>query len=256
MTSNHLVTVQNNLTKLLDEKKDALPKDFNQTRFMQNCMTVLLDTKDIDKIEPISIVRTMLKGAFLGLDFFNKECYAIPYAGKMQFIADYKGEKKIVKKYSINPIQDIYAKLVRAGDEFEECVIAGQQTINFKPLSFNDNEIEGVFAVVLFKDGSMQYEVMSVKEIEQTRNNFSKMANGQAWTKSFGEMAKKTVLRRLCKHIEIDFESVEQQKEYYDSSDMEVTKKKQHVAMSSLDNVVTIEAEPIEEGEGTKNENN
>ena len=45
----------------------------------------------------------------------------------------------------------------------------------------------------------MIYETMSTFDIEETRTNYSKQAGGQAWTKSTGEMYKKTVLRRLCK---------------------------------------------------------
>ncbi|HBJ2611171.1 recombinase RecT [Clostridium botulinum] len=41
-------------------------------------MTVLKDTKNIEKCNEVSKARTMLKGAFLGLELFNKECYAIP----------------------------------------------------------------------------------------------------------------------------------------------------------------------------------
>ena len=61
-----LKTAHNQLEKLLVSKAGALPKDFNQTRFLQNCMTVLQDTKGIEKVQPITIARTMLKGAFLG----------------------------------------------------------------------------------------------------------------------------------------------------------------------------------------------
>ena len=64
----------NTLNKLITSKLDAMPQGFNQTRFLQNCMTVLQDTKDIEKCQPLSIARTLLKGAFLGLDFFQKEC--------------------------------------------------------------------------------------------------------------------------------------------------------------------------------------
>ena len=117
-----LLKVHSNLSSLLKSKAEALPKDFNETRFLQNCMTVLQDTKDIEKADPVSVARTMLKGAFLGLDFFNKECYAINYAGNVQFQTDYKGEVKLAKKYSINPIKDIYAKIVKEGDEFDEIV--------------------------------------------------------------------------------------------------------------------------------------
>jgi recombination protein RecT len=165
-------------------------------------MTVLQDTKDIEKCQPISVARTMLKGAFLGLDFFNRECYAIPYGGSLQFQTDYKGEIKLAKKYSFNPIKDIYAKVVHEGDDFQESIKDGQQTIDFKPIPFNNGEIIGAFAVCLFQDGSMLYETMTKQEIEGIRNNFSKAKNSPAWVKTPGEMYKKTVLRRLCKLIE------------------------------------------------------
>jgi len=160
------------LSKLLETKQEALPKDFNKARFLQNCMTVLQDTKDIDKCQPISVARTMLKGAFLGLDFFNRECYAIPYGGNLQFQTDYKGEIKLAKKYSFNSIKDIYAKIVREGDDFQESIEDGRQTINFKPLPFNNGEIIGAFAVCLFQDGSMLYETMTKQEIEDIRLTF------------------------------------------------------------------------------------
>ena len=69
----------------------------------------------------------------------------------------------------------------------------------------------------------MMYETMSKEDIEVVRDTFSKQANGKAWKNSFGEMAKKTVLRRLCKHIQLDFDSIEQQKAWEDGSDMEFT---------------------------------
>lgn len=216
-----LQTTANELNRLLKSKSEAMPKDFNQTRFLQNCMTVLQDTKDIEKCEPVSVARTLLKGAFLGLDFFQKECYAIPYGNSLQFQTDYKGETKMAKKYSIRPIKDIYAKVVREGDLFEEEIKEGQQIVNFKPLSFNNNKIIGSFAVVLYQDGGMEYETMSSEQIEGVRDNFSKMKNGLMWTKTPEEAYKKTVLRRLCKKIEKDFESIEQGKVFDEASDVE-----------------------------------
>lgn len=216
-----LKTAHNQLEKLLVSKAGALPKDFNQTRFLQNCMTVLQDTKGIEKVQPITIARTMLKGAFLGLDFMNKECYAIPYGNSLQFQTDYKGEVKLAKKYSVNPIKDIYAKLVRVGDDFVEEIRDGQQYISFKPQPFNDGDIIGAFAVCFYNDGSMIYETMSKKEIEAVRDNYSKMPKGPTWTKSYGEMCKKTVLRRLCKNISLDFDSIEQRQAYDDGADTE-----------------------------------
>lgn len=209
---------------LLKKEAGALPAGFNPLRFKQNAMTVLSDTNGLEKLQgnEYSLARTIMKGAYLGLDFFNKECYCIIYGNKAEFQTDYKGEIKLAKKYSINPVKDIYAKLVREGDDFEEYIKDGHQTINFKPKSFNNGEIIGAFAVCLFQDGGMIYEAMSKEEIEEVRKNYSKVPNGPSWTKSKGEMYKKTVLRRLCKLIELDFETIEQQKAFEEVSGMEV----------------------------------
>jgi recombination protein RecT len=48
------------------------------------------------------------------------------------------------------------------------------------------------------------------------------MSNSGAWKNSWDEMAKKTVLRRLCKHIETDFESTEAMKAWEDGSDSNI----------------------------------
>lgn len=254
--ANQLAVVHSNLQKLLDSKAEALPKGFNQTRFLQNCMTVLQDTRGIDKVEPITVARTMLKGAFLGLDFFNKECYAIPYGNSLQFQTDYKGEIKLAKKYSINPIKDIYAKLVREGDEFQEEIIDGKQTITFKPKAFNNGSILGAFAVALFKDGSMMYETMSIEEMEHVREKFSKAKNSTAWVNSTGEMYKKTVLRRLCKLIELDFDTIEQKQAFDEGAGMEFSTQnadKPERPKSSLEEeyaeAIDAEYEEVEEGE-------
>jgi recombination protein RecT len=240
---NQLMLVHNNLQSLIDSKMDAMPRGFNKTRFLQNCMVVLQDTQGIEKMSAASVARTMLKGAFLGLDFFNKECYAIPYGNALQFQTDYKGEKKLAKKYSVNPVLDIYAKLVRKGDEYQVDVENGKQTIHYKPIPFNDAEIVGAFAVALFKDGSMMVEDMSAAEIEDVRKKYSKTANGPAWTKSPGEMYKKTVLRRLCKGIELDFDSIEQKQAYDDAADADFEKEKKPTQNSPYNEPDLVEGE-------------
>jgi recombination protein RecT len=250
MSSNQLTVIHANLDKLLETKRDAMPANFNKTRFLQNCMTVLQDTKDIDKCDAVSVARTMLKGAFLGLDFFNKECYAITYGGTVNFQTDYKGEKKLAKKYSVRPIKDIYAKLVRVGDDFVEEIVDGIQTIQFKPLPFNDGAILGAFAVALFDDGGLVYEGMSVVEMEKTKTDYSKQANGQAWTKSKGEMYKKTVLRRLCKNIELDFDTIEQKQAFDDGGDFEENKAPEQLSpLNVVDAEFTEVSDEAQQGE-------
>lgn len=220
--SNNLIQIEAKLSELLKEKAGALPKNFNQTRFLQNCLTVLkeLGEDKLKKLSPESIALTMVKGAFLGLDFFNRECYAIPFANELQFLTDYKGDMKLARQYSIKPIKNIYAELVREEDIFFCEIVEGRPTVNFKPKIFSDNKIIGAFAVVIYADDTMNYAVMSEKEIQATRQNWSKCPNSPAWVKAQGEMYKKTVLKRLTKMIELNFDNAEQDKAYQDGSDL------------------------------------
>ncbi|MBY7007899.1 recombinase [Clostridium botulinum] len=224
-----LVLKQTNtlLTNMLDKEVAALPKGFNTLRFKQNVLSVL-NTLDLANMkgQEFNLAKCIMKGAYLDLDFANNECYVIIYSGKPEFMTDYKGETKLCRKFSAKPIKDIYAKLVRIDDEFEEGVDHGKPYINFKPIPFSNNDIIGVFAVVYYEDGSMEYESMSKADVEFIRDNFAKKSRktgkfSDAWEKSFGEMAKKTALRRLCKHINIDFDNIEQLKAWEDGSDME-----------------------------------
>lgn len=220
-------TIKTGLMKKLTENKEALPAGFNQQRFILNCITVIQDMmKDdkkkaqLEKINPETIPVCLAKAAYLGLDFFNGECYAIPYGGNLSFQTDYKGEIKLCKRYSKNKIKDIFAKVVRQGDFFMEEVDGGKQNVQYRPKPFSNEQMIGAFAIVVFEDGSMMYDTMSSEDIENVRNTYSKMKDSQAWKSSTGEMYKKTVLRRLCKLIDLDFDNIEQQKAYEDGGDV------------------------------------
>ena len=219
------------LTEKLNSVADALPQDFNKARFVQNALALVNENPNIAKYGQAKIMAGLMKGAYLGLDFYSKECYLVPYGNDLNYQTDYRGAKKLAKKYSIRPIKDIYAKLVREGDEFEECIVGGEQTINFKPKPFNDGKIIGAFAVCLYSDGGIQYDTMSIEDLENTRKQ-SKASNSPAWKNFTGEMYKKTVLHRLCKHIELDFENPTQRSTFMDG--MEIETDQQKVAESEI----------------------
>lgn len=117
-TEQYLGNIQNGLLAELTKHKEALPPGFNRERFILNCITVIQDMmRDKKKKEKLAEVKIetiplcLAKGAYLGLDFFNGECYAIPYGGNMQFQTDYKGEIKLCKRHSKNPVKDILQRL-------------------------------------------------------------------------------------------------------------------------------------------------
>jgi recombination protein RecT len=106
------------LTEKLNSVAEALPKDFNKARFVQNALALVNDNPQLQKYSKAQLMSGLMKGAYLGLDFYSKECYLVPYGNQLNYQTDYRGAKKLAKKYSIRPIKDIYAKLVREGDDF------------------------------------------------------------------------------------------------------------------------------------------
>lgn len=198
------------LTTSLVEVQDGLPSDLNITKFVQNGIALLNENDQLATFARNygtgQIKQGMMRGAFLGLDFMSKEAYLVPYGKQLNFMIDYRGAKKLAKKYSIRPIKDIFAEVVRLGDDFSKEIIDGKTTVVFKPKPFSDADVIGAFAEVLYEDGSIQCEVMTLKELEKTRSK-SKASNSMAWKDFPTEMYKKTVLHRLCKSIELDLDA-------------------------------------------------
>ena len=199
---------------------DALPADFNRARFVQNCMALVNDNPELlSRFPQEKLVPGLLKGAYLGLDFYSKECYLIPYGSDLNFVIDYKGLEKLVKKYSIRPVSEIYARVVREGDEFTETIVNNEPQVTYKPVPFNSGKIVGAFAVCQYADGGAKVEVMNIQQLDAAKR-MSKAQNSTAWKFFPEEMYKKIVIRRLCKGIQIELSPVQQRAMNYEEDDV------------------------------------
>ena len=195
--------------------EDALPKDLNRQRFIQNALTVVSENKNIQQFPQEQILAGLVKGAVLGLDFMNHEAYLVAYGQQLSFQLSYRGAVKLAKKYSIEPIKGVHADVVREGDDFSYEVKDNKTVINFKPLPFNKGEVVGAYAYVEFENGDVIAELMNIDELEAVRKK-SKMGNGGAWKDWVNEMRKKVVIKRLMKHIDLEMESPQQRTIYDD----------------------------------------
>ena len=198
------------LSNELETNRAALPANFNVARFVQNSIALLNNNEQLASFAKqygtAQIKAGLLRAAYQNLDALSGEIYLIPYGNQLNYMPSYRGMIKMVKRYATRKVQDIYAKVVREGDTFEEGVVNGKPTINFQAKPFNNGEIIGVFAVCLISDGGMVYETMSYAEVEKCRKA-SKAKNSPAWSQFWSEMAKKTCIKRLCKSISIDMDA-------------------------------------------------
>lgn len=203
------------LSEKLTDVNDALPENFNKARFVQNTLAFMGTDKGKEIMAKYGnqAVTGLLKGAYLGLDFLNGECYLVPFGKELNFMIGYRGGKKLAKKYSIRPITEISAEVVRAEDEFQYWVENGKPMFTFKPKLNSKSDVKGAFAYVLYADGNTLVDYMTLDELEMTRSK-SKAKNCGAWKDYTNEMYKKVVLHRLCKQIEIEFDNPSQKESY------------------------------------------
>ena len=95
-------------------------------------------------------------------------------------------------------VTKIHCDVVRENDEFEYDM--GEISTHKYKFNADRGEVIAAYAMVQFKDGAKQVEVMSLDEINKIRNS-SQGKNQKPWTQHFDEMAKKTVFRRLSKWL-------------------------------------------------------
>lgn len=211
---------QNALIVRMDEPNTALalPKDLNKSRFALNAVAFLKGANSaVMECGQQQIIGCLMQGAVLGLDFMAKDCYAVPYKGKLEFMTSPTGDIKLVKKYSKRPVKEIDAKLVREGDTFEVTYKDGEPSWVFKPKPFSDAPIIGGFAWVEYQDGGKLLDTLKKSELEAARSQ-SRASNGSAWAKFPEEMYRKVCIHRICKKVTKEFENPTQQEIFDDGT--------------------------------------
>lgn len=261
MSTDFYSDIKTKLNVLLCDNKDDLPEKFNSSRYINNSINGLKFIKDVTKYNTQNIADGLLQGAFLDLDYQSKEFYLIPNKPQtlLNFRVGYKGEIKLIKKYAIGkPITNVYAKLIRKGDDFKCGIKNGHSYLEFNPLPFSDAEIIGVFSVVQFEDDSFIYETLSKKEVDYLRATFS--SKNPVWHTSPGEMTKKCAINRIRKQISIDLNAKQYTALNPDDSEQQLftpNETKSNINSKSLSKLDQLFAEEnIDElfGEDTNNE--
>ena len=220
MSSDPITALATTVTEQLSQPSilNALPSDLNTQRFVQNAIAAVAGNETLAKCTPAQLAPAIMRGAMLGLDFFNKEAYLVPYGQQVQFQPSYTGLVKLAKKYG--GVIDVKADVVREGDEFTMRMADGKQTFEFNPKPFNDGPIIGAFAVATMADGTLKIERMTKRQLDNTKM-MSRAQSGNAWKLFPEEMYKKVVVRRLCKGITIDFENTEQASAFRSDDEMQ-----------------------------------
>lgn len=197
------------LSELLNAKRDSiarvLPKHMTPERIIRMALVAASRNPVLLQCDQNSILRAMMDASALGLEPFSplQHAFIIPYknnqTGNMeaQFQPGYRGLVDLARR--TGQIVTIAANVVREGDLFEY-EDGFDQKLKHVPNWTHRGEIEKVYAYALLKDGGRQSVVMTKQEIDGIRAK-SKCGKYGPWQDFYEEMAKKTVLKRLCKGL-------------------------------------------------------
>lgn len=168
---------------------------------------------DVVKQNPASVRNAIMNVASIGLSLNPATSYAYLVPRK----PDYKSPAEICLDISYQGLIKIAtdsgsilwakAELVYEGDQVVYKGIHEPPDAQIDPFNKNrgtDQEFKGVFCTAKTKDGDYLVEFMQADEIFKIRAESSSMSSekGQKhspWTRYFGEMAKKTVIKRASK---------------------------------------------------------
>ena len=196
-------TIKSLIERYKPEIAQALPHHVTADRMLRVIYTTIQKTPRILDCTPSSLIGAILETSQLGLTpGILGEAYFVPYrnnkTGKseVQLIVGYRGLISLARRSG--ELSTVYAKEVYERDEFDYC-FGLDPKLRHKPSEDEDRgDFRYVYAVAHLKDGGRQFDVMTRAEVEKIRAR-SRAKDSGPWITDYEEMAKKTVLRRLCK---------------------------------------------------------
>lgn len=163
----------------------------------------LLDLSQNAKLracDPQSIFLGLLACAQCGLEpgALRGESYLVPFGGKAQFLAGYKGLIKMARRS--REVQTIGSEVVRERDKFE-LALGSEPRILHVPQIGDRGAVIGAYAVAKLQGGGRELEWMDVEELDKIRHIAEARGKSPAWSGWESEMQRKSAIRRLCKRL-------------------------------------------------------
>lgn len=188
----------------------SFPKDYNPTNALMGAYLILKETTDkngkciLESCSQASIANALMDMATLGLNASKKQGYFIAYGGKCQFQKSYFGNITIARR---NGLKDVHAEIIYDGDTFRYHIEDGMKVIDEHTQDFMNIDVDkivGAYAVGIMEDDRKIVEVMNINQLKKAWNQRMgglKEDASSTHTKFRDQMAKKTVINRLCKLI-------------------------------------------------------
>lgn len=180
-------------------------------RFLGVAFSMLAKNSSVlQKASVISIVQSIKDAASAGLEIDGQEGAIVEYGGVAQFQPMYRGYLKRIR--NSGKVDAVDAQIVYERDHWEEWYDDRGGHFKHVPYQPDRDDPNGrgflrlAYAYAVTPTGFTFLVTMSEAEINEIRDRYSRAFRGQnsatsPWATSYGEMARKTVIRRLAKYL-------------------------------------------------------
>jgi recombination protein RecT len=190
--------------KMLAERESQLVSMLGPTipvdRFLMVAMHAVNSNPDLLACTPLSIVEAIREAAALRLEPTGLlgDAYLVRYGDKARLMPGYRGLAKLARRSG--DVEVIDAQVVYQHDVFD-LRLGSDPGITHVPVIDGDRgSYRGAYAWARLTTGELVVEWMSLADIEAVRK-VSKAKNDGPWVTFWSEMARKSALRRLMKHL-------------------------------------------------------
>jgi recombination protein RecT len=205
--------IRHELEQRHDELAKALAGRYDPGFFLQVALTQFTRTPALWSASRSSVIRAVIEAGQLGLPFLAGRAWLVPYknhgATEAQLIVGYQGLVDLVTGPETG-VTFVESAVVYAADEFAyergtNAYLRHREAAPEVELGTTQDQVVAqrgprvaAWARVVYRTGQSRFDVMSWAEIEAIRQR-SRAGREGPWVTDYDEMAKKTVLRRLCK---------------------------------------------------------
>lgn len=198
--------VLNSVNSRIEAKALTLPKDYSAENALQAAYLQLKDdpNKVLEKCTYESVTKALFDMTTKGLNPAKNQCYFIPYGNELKLSISYMGNIALAKRFG--GVKTIKGQAIFEGDDFafevdpvsgRKRIIKHKQTLE----SIGTEKVMGAYAIVEFEDGSLDAEIMNIKQIQKAWNQGAMKGNSPAHKNFPDQMAIKSVVNRATKII-------------------------------------------------------
>jgi recombination protein RecT len=207
---NAIVSLRNDLEKMEEQFKYALPAHIPPARFIRVVMTAVQNAPKLLKCDRVSLFNACMKCAQDGLLPDGREAALVPFADDpdsgqaksdlVQYLPMIAGIRKKVRNSGL--LRDWNVQVVQQGDQFD-FQLGDDPFIHHKPSEKGGRARPVLFAysIATYPDGTKSREVMNIDQIKDIQSK-SKARRGP-WSDPifYPEMCRKTVAKLHAKQL-------------------------------------------------------